>query len=383
MVKRMNEIQARLNEIKDEIGTADEAKIQALNVEVDNLNKEQNELRGKLDLAGKIKPLDKAFPANEAEARAREFAKSGHMTVDSREVRSVLVSGGTIARPTEVSGINDLGTQVSSIVDMVKVVNCTGMGSNIVAYVKAGSTAAAQTEGSSASSSDPTFAYVTITPTSYAVMSQISKQVKKQSPLLYEQKVRESAYTALRKQASSAIVSAIKASALTQSVEAPLSSGSGAIDAQTLRKLVLSYGTDEEVAGQAVLFLNKTDLIAFGDVRGTNEKKAVYEITPDIANPNTGIIKDGGLSVRYCLNSNVTACSGTAQPASSGSDVKTMFYGNPVNCELDLFSDYEINVSDDFAIDKLMTTIVGDCELGADVVAANGFVFLTIPKATA
>lgn len=378
MIKRMNEIDARLEEIRTEIPKADEERIKALNLEVDALNKEQSELREKLDLAGKIlKPINASDYDNAAEARAKAFAASGHMEIDNRELRSVLVSGGKIARPTDVSGINDLGTQVSSIVDMVKVVNCAGMGSNIVAYVSAGSAAGAQTEGSAAASSDPTFDYVTITPTSYAVMSQISKQVKKQSPLLYEQKVRESAYTALRKQASSALVTAIKGSLLTQTVDATVASAKGVIDAQTLRKIVLNYGTNEEVAGQAVLFLNKIDLIAFGDVRGTNEKKAVYEIIPDGANPNTGIIKDGGLSVRYCLNSNVTACAGTAQ--ASKAETKTMFYGNPMNCELDLFSDYEINVSDDFAMDKLMTTIVGDCELGADVVAANGFVFLTIP----
>ena len=303
MIKRMNEIDARLEEIRTEIPKADEERIKALNLEVDALNKEQSELREKLDLAGKtLKPINTSDYDNAAEARAKAFAASGHMEIDNRELRSVLVSGGKIARPTDVSGINDLGTQVSSIVDMVKVVNCAGMGSNIVAYVSAGSAAGAQTEGSAAASSDPTFDYVTITPTSYAVMSQISKQVKKQSPLLYEQKVRESAYTALRKQASSALVTAIKGSSLTQTVAATVASAKGVIDAQTLRKIVLNYGTNEEVAGQAVLFLNKIDLIAFGDVRGTNEKKAVYEIIPDGANPNTGIIKDGGLSVRYCLN---------------------------------------------------------------------------------
>lgn len=127
-----------------------------------------------------------------------------------------------------------------------------------------------------------------------------------------------------------------------------------------------------------MLFLNKLDLIAFGDVRGTNEKKAVYEIEPDTDNPNTGIIKDGGLSVRYCINSNLTACAGTAQSASS--DTLTMFYGNPQCFELDLFSDYEIRISEDFAFDKLMDTIRGDVEIGGDVVVKNGFVALKIPK---
>lgn len=111
-------------------------------------------------------------------------------------------------------------------------------------------------------------------------------------------------------------------------------------------------------------------------MRGTNEKKAVYEITPDSANPNTGIIKEGGLSVRYCLNKNLAACAGTAQTAKAQ---PTMFYGVPRCLKLDLFSDYEIAVSDDFAFDKLLSTIRGDVEMGADVVVPGGFVALTIP----
>ena len=125
-----------------------------------------------------------------------------------------------------------------------------------------------------------------------------------------------------------------------------------------------------------MLFLNKADLLAFGDVRGTNEKKAVYEVTPDAANPNTGTIKDGGLTVRYCINSNLTALAGTAQTSAAQ---KTMFYGAPRCLKLDLFSDYEIAVSEDFAFDKLMDTIRGDVELGADVIVPGGFIAVTVP----
>ena len=55
-----------------------------------------------------------------------------------------------------------------------------------------------------------------------------------------------------------------------------------------------------------------------------------------------------------------------------------MFYGVPTNLELDLFSPYEITVSSDFAFNKLMETILGDVELGADVVVQGGFVALEI-----
>ena len=78
----------------------------------------------------------------------------------------------------------------------------------------------------------------------------------------------------------------------------------------------------------------------------------------------------------------MTACSGTAQPVKSTGAKKTMFYGDPRSIELDLFSNYEIAVSTDYAITKLMETIVGDVELGADVVVNHAFTALTIPEAS-
>ncbi|MCU6697272.1 phage major capsid protein [Laedolimicola ammoniilytica] len=317
--------------------------------------------------------------------RANEFVKTHRMSVKVEETRALLVSGGKLATPTEVSGINDKqGAKYSSIVDMVSIVDCGGMGKNRVAYEKKEAEAAdAQTEGQSATTKEGEFGYIDIAPTSVAVLAQISKQAKKQSPLNYAGKVQEHAVGSLRKKTSALIIEAMKASALNTTIDATVTGGKGVIDEKTLRKITLNYGGDESVIGNAVLFLNKNDLIAFGDIRGTNEKKAVYEINPDPENPNTGIIKDGGLSVRYCLNNNLTACSGTAQQASSGEDVLTMCYGNPKCFELDLFSDYEIAVSEDFAFDKLMDTIRGDVELGGDVVVQDGFVFVKIPKKTA
>ena len=55
-----------------------------------------------------------------------------------------------------------------------------------------------------------------------------------------------------------------------------------------------------------------------------------------------------------------------------------MFYGNPQALELDLFSDYEVKVSEDFAFDKLMDTIRGDVELGAGVTVKHGFIKYTV-----
>ena len=291
------------------------------------------------------------------EARAKAFVNTGRQSVPVTEARAVMISGGKIATPTEVGGINDAFTQVSSIVDMVKVTDCTGMGAYKVAYEIAAATATKQTEGAAVAESDMTYDFVTITPETAAVMSYITKQVRKQSPLNYTEKVRASALTALRKYAAGLIITKAKASALTQKLTVP------AIGADTLRKLALNYGGDLGVEGNAVLVLNKASLIAFGDVRGTQEKKAVYEIIPD-SNPNTGMIKDGGLAVKYVLDNNLA-------------DTE-LLYGNLHCFELGLFSDYEIAVSEDRNIEKLMLTIVGDVELGGEVVVKNGLILATV-----
>jgi len=294
------------------------------------------------------------------ERRAKTFANTGRQSVPVAEARATLISGGKIATPTEVGGINDAFTQVSSIVDMVKVTDCGGMGAYKVAYEIAAATAAKHTEGAEAAASDPTFDFVTITPETAAVVSYISKEVRKQSPLNYTEKVRASSLTALRKYADKLIITQSKASELTQKMTIT------AIAADTLRKLALNYGGDLGVEGSAVLVLNKTNLIKFGDIRGTQEKKPVFEIIPD-SNPNTGVIKDGGLAVKYVLDNNLA-------------DTE-LLYGNPMCFELALFSDYEIAVSDDAAITKLMLTIVGDVMLGGGVVVKNGLILATVGAA--
>jgi HK97 family phage major capsid protein len=294
----------------------------------------------------------------EIETRAKAFAESGKMTIDNTDARAVLVSSGKLATPTEVNGINDVvGAKVSSIVDLVKITDASGMGAYKVAYVDTEATAATQVEGAEYNASEATFDFVEIKPQTEAIISYISKQARKQTPLNYQAKVNESALVALRKRAAKIITDAIIASEITEKKNGV------ALDEKFLRNVALSYGGDESVVGAATLFINKADLVTLGDVRGS-DKKPVYEITPDASNPNTGVIRDGGLSVPYCINSNLT----------SG----TTIYGQAKNFELALFSNYEINVSEDFAINKGLLTIVGDVELGGDVVAKGGFVVATV-----
>lgn len=369
---RIEEIQARLAEINTAIDTATGDDLTALENEsrglLAEMEKIKNEAQARQALrqsiaAGAGTPVPSVAPATaqpSAEERAAQaFAQSNRMTIDAEQARALTIAGGTLVQPTKIDGINDIpGAKFSSIIDLVKIVNCVGMGSHKIAYVDEDAAAAAnQTEGQAAATATlGQFDFVTITPESVAVLDFISKQAKKQTTLQYATKVKEQAMIALRRKAAQIVTEALKTSELVKTV------AGAAIDAKTLRTIALSYGNDESAIGGAMLFLNKADLLAFGDVRGTNEKRVLYTITPD-ASGNTGVITEGGLSVRYCINSNITA--------------GELYYGNPYTLELDLFSDYEIKVSEDFAFDKLMDAIRGDVELGAGVTVKNGFIKYT------
>lgn len=302
--------------------------------------------------------MRKTADNKQAEARAKKLHESGKDVISNAEARAVLVSSGQLATPTEVNGINDiLGARVSSIVDMVKITDASGMGAYKVAYQLTDAEADTQTEGAAYHASEPTFDFVEIKPQTEAVLAYISKQARKQTPLAYASKVNESALVALRRKAAAIITAQLLASDLTTKLTGV------ALSETALRKIAFNYGGDESIVGAAVLQINKADLVTLGDVRGS-DKKPVYEITPDAGNPNTGIIKDGGLSVPYVINGNLPA--------------GTMVYGQMKNFELALFSDYEIGVSEDFAFDKGLLAIRGDVEMGGDVVVNGGFVVATV-----
>lgn len=390
--KRLKEIEKRLAEIKGIVDSDESVEnIDALNTEADQLLAERNkileniqnyqQLRQKIadGSIGTSVNIGGNIDAENFEERAKKFASTKRTSIATTQLRAALVSSGKLATPTAVSGINDtVGAKHSSIIDLVKIVDCGGMGSNKVAYIDTDADAAAEhTEGSAATAKEATFGYVEITPKTLATYAQISEQAKNQTPLQYEAKVQEQALISLRKAAVKLVISKLKASTLNKAVDASVSSAKkGILDENTLTDFLLEYGGDESVVGEAVLFLNKKDLRAIGKIRGTQDKKKVYEIVPDGSNPNVGIIKDGGLAIKYCICSELAACVDTAQGSAA---IPTMFYGNPQCLELDLFTDYQVKVSEEFAFTSLMDTILGSVTLGADVVAKNGFVSLTIP----
>ena len=62
---------------------------------------------------------------------------------------------------------------------------------------------------------------------------------------------------------------------------------------------------------------------------------------------------------------------------------KTMFYGNPQNCELPIWGGMDVEVNDGYKFGEGLLTVRGEVTADADVVAQGGFVVVTCKKASA
>lgn len=367
MEKRMQQIEARKAEILEEAKTATEERLKALNAEADKLAAEMATLETRKAIGEKLeRKIETEEPAGEIEKRAK----------DLRESRTVTMATTGLVKPVGNSKDTKdmLGSAYSAMVDLVDTVDCEGMSEYKVAYVDAINAAAKATEATAATDADiVTFGYASIKPVKVSAYNEVSHEVLKQTDSRYYETIRAKAIEALRKKLSDFIMNSDAASnqvfigikdagAIAAATDIEIS----AIDATTLRKIALSYGGDESIVGAGYLMLNKKDLVAFGDVRGTNEKRAIYEITPDAQNPNTGVIRDGGLAVRYTINSNVKALA----DATAGDYI--MVYGVPRAYQMGIFSQAQVRVAEDLKKDVLQ--IRADIMAGGNVVVKNGFV---------
>lgn len=397
MEKRLAQIQERaaqiLRELENEELTAD--MISALEEEQRSLEAEADTIKRKMALSGRLSSMEgesgDADPAEPtAEQRAAQIQKEGKMTISATEVRSAIaqrsttIATDTLLKPTK-SGteIHDNLNPVSSIIDQVSVVDATGAAAYEEAYVKAEPTANKKEDGKPATDSDAQFRVAKLSPSLINVTSYVSRNIQRVSPLAYEAKIKSLALKALRRKIAELVVNGndevfgIKTAKNTKNedISKELLVDTATFDADTLSKIVFAYGGNDELGGNARLFLTKADLQAFGAVRGANEKKAIYEITPDPQNPNIGTIKEGGLIVPYTICSSLTALAGAKKGAAK---IKTMLYGDPANFELALFGDYSVEVYKETKAVEGMLTIIGEQMAGGNVIVDGGFVIVTL-----
>lgn len=287
-----------------------------------------------------------------------------------------LTYSGTIVQPVGAGAeIHDgFNRQVSSIVDQVNAVSLAGLSGweepYAVSDMEAQGGKVTTVAGTTRTATDPTFAKAKLAPYEASVTSLVDKNIADLSPADYAAKVQEMALRALRRkvgdliingdgQASPDMYGIVNAKNTAGAAIFNSISGITKIDENTLDELVFSYGGDEEVGGNARLILSKASLKALGALRGTNEKKRLYTITPDAGSANTGIITDGGMIVPYTISSKTPA--------------DTLLYGDPFNYMLGLFGDYIIQVDTSVKSVERMIAVLGDVKVGGNLVVDKGF----------
>ena len=296
-----------------------------------------------------------------------------------RDLRNAVTIGGTLVQPTGAdSQIHGDGPAISSILDMVQVVDLTGLGSYEVPYLisefdgTVGNIASKSGQARS-NSSDPSFGISVLKPVEVTTTSYVDRNIAKLSPANYYARVQEMALRALRRSAVNLIVNgdSLDATKTMYGIKNALNKAGSSIiktdtyssiDVDTLDELYFAYGANSELGGAANLLLKKAALKALGELRGTNEKQRLFKITPT-GNGNTGVIADGGVQIPYVLT-----------PELADGD---LVYGNPLHYLLGLFGDYEIRIDESVKAIERMHTILGDVALGGNVIEHEGFVYFS------
>ena len=375
-LEELKEIKERSEAIKEELKSIEgkkvemrsEANAEGITVErIDELTKEADELNERskelntelteLDARSEVIKEEKSKIKVEKEIRQMTTTKTevelraeSLMNTGTMEMKALL-STGQIAAPTAVGGVNGLAEIGVGIVDDVKAVALTGNGAYKVAYKATNAAAAAVTDGQAISSTEPTFGVVTINPAEWGTLDTISNQVKKVSPLAYEAEVENSAVIALREYASDKIIAAVQASDLAGEI-------TQAIDKDYLTGLLLSY-TSIAGKGEVVLYLNQTDLKALGAVRGTNEKRRLFDITFDPGTTKSGVISENGMACKFRVIDKLTT--------------GTQLFGQPKTIEMPMWDGYKIDTDEGGKyFEANMIAVRGLQTANADLCAKNG-----------
>ena len=386
----INQRAGLLKKAEDALDAGNKSDYQSLMEQIRNLNAEIKDVQALVDEQDRQMMAAPGPAGSELEDLAHErvsaLMRGDSVTFNATEVRramnQITLATGPIVEPTGAgSTIHDpLGNVVPSIVDRVRVMDMTGMGAfqepYVITELDAKGGKVSETAGTArTASTDPTFGVAEIKPYELNVTSYVDRNIARLSPASYYDKISGMAMRALRRNLAALIVNGDDPSTPTffgitnaknkagANIFAEASLGS-AIDVNTLDTLYFAYGSDEAMGAGARLLLTKANLKALGALRGTNEKRRLLTITPDAANPNSGVITDGGVVLPYDLVKAV-------------GDTKIL-YGDPFNFEVGLFGDYTIRIDESVKAVERMYAILGDVFVGGNLIVDKGFVVGTI-----
>lgn len=376
------------------------ARLRAINAEAAKVKEGDNEALNKLlveaeDLEAKIEEAEnraklKKFADNADDGNDGAHGEGGNDPEDSATKRGkALMAGGkvkkefavkntitssvTVLKQHTAEDVKPTFNEVSSLVDRVKAVPLPGGESYKRGFVKGYGVGGYTAEGTDYNTAEPTFGYAEMAKTKITAYCEEPEEIAKLAPADYDRVIGNSTETAVRKYLSRQIlVGAGGTGKLFGIFYNPASADDDIIDRNTdiaistitettLDDIIYAYGGDEDVEDVAVLILNKADLKAFAKLRDKQGKK-IYTV---VNRGNTGTI-DG---IPFIINSACKAISATT----TVKDDYAMAYGPLSNYEMPVFSDMDIQRSNEYKFKQGQIAHRADIFVGGNVAAYNGF----------
>lgn len=361
--ERILKLNERISTLETELDTATVERIAEINDEVKGIIKERNELEAQLRAETRRgfqagTPEERNDVTDEqVEQRARSLMQGRAISIDAVDLLSIQHQGNNII-PTF--------NQVSSLVDQVGIIGLNGGESFQQAYMKGYAQGGYTAEGVAYNSTEPEWDYVDINKAKITAYTEVSEEFEKLAPKFYLAEIKRNLQIALKRKLAAEILigdgatghlvgifDATHATAIQVATDTTIT----AIDENTLDDLIYAYGGDEDFT-EGVLILSKADLREFSRVRGTQDKKKVY----DIDKKNKTI--DG---IPYIINSAITPLA----TATVGDYV--MAYGSLQNYKLVSFAPLEMSKSTDFKFSQGQIAYKASGFFGGNVQAFNGF----------
>jgi len=363
---RRKEIESRLTEIRSIVDNeTDLEKLETMESETTTLQEERIMIDKKMSIASKteIKPIiidnRTQIDKEKLELRGQQLREKRVIQVSSEEI---LLPEHTASKVAPVPF-----AQVSSLVNLVNVINLNGGETYKKSFVKSNGIAGTTLEGELYTEAEPAFGYLTISKVKLTVYTEITEELEKLPSIPYQAEVLRNIHMSLKKKISQQILlgagstntftGIFSENAVALADKAPIEIE--AITDTTLDDIIFSYGGDEEVEGGAVLILNKADLRAFAGLR-TSDGRKVHSI--DTINRTI----DG---IPYVINGNCSALSNVATAANS----YCIAYGSLKNYEVPVFSPVEISKSTDYKFKDGIISFKASLFTGGNVVGYNGF----------
>ncbi|MFZ5352747.1 MAG: phage major capsid protein [Bacillota bacterium] len=373
-MNRLQEINARLLEIRGILAGEGQCDVVALEAEVRALQSEKTELEAKEKrkaiAAGINEGTIEGRKIEDLAAQTTKNAEAEQRGQALKEKRAVTIaSTGVILPNHQATDIKPTFNQVSSLIDRVNIKTLIGGESFKQPYSTGYGEGGYTTEGGNPTTTEATFNYAEITKTKITAYAEDSEELVKLPAADYDGEVQKGISIACRKKITKEILVGDGASGHfvgifddgATAIDSATDKSFAEIDETTLDEIIYSFGGDENVEDVAVLILNKLDLKAFATLRDADGEK-VYTV---VNNGNTGTI-DG---VPYIINS---ACKAVSS-ASTTSGQYCMAYGPLSNYTMAIFSDLEVQRSTDYKFKEGMIAHRGVIFAGGNVTAKNGF----------